>query len=85
MAMLRLSNCQTALFGKRGGGNGGGCLVPSRLSPALDERSEPAKLFLKKKKKILIRENFMQNQKNKNAIIKDTFAKRPSLTNSKDM
>lgn len=41
-AMLRLSHCQTALFGNRGGGSGGGGLLPGSLSPAREECSEPA-------------------------------------------
>lgn len=41
-AMLRLSHCQTALFGNRGGGSGGGGLLPVSLSPAREECSEPA-------------------------------------------
>lgn len=40
MAMLKLSHCQTALFGKRGGGNGGGGRSPESLP--LEECSEPA-------------------------------------------
>lgn len=42
-AILRLSHCQTALFGNRGGGSGGGGLLPVvSLSPAREECSEPA-------------------------------------------
>lgn len=39
-AMLRLSHCQTALLGKRGGGSGGGGRVLG--SHPRDECSEPA-------------------------------------------
>lgn len=38
--MLRLSHCQTALLGKRGGGRGGGGRLPE--SPAREECSDPA-------------------------------------------
>ncbi|EFA00629.1 hypothetical protein TcasGA2_TC003505 [Tribolium castaneum] len=41
VAMLRLSHCQTALFGNLGGGSGGGGRDPT--SPARDECSDPAK------------------------------------------
>ncbi|RZC34627.1 hypothetical protein BDFB_008691, partial [Asbolus verrucosus] len=41
VAMLRLSHCQTALFGNLGRGSGGGGRDPT--SPARDECSDPAK------------------------------------------
>ncbi|GLH02238.1 Protein of unknown function [Gryllus bimaculatus] len=40
LPMLRVSHCQTALFGKRGGGSGGGGLTAGTSSR--EERSEAA-------------------------------------------
>lgn len=40
--MLRVSHCQTALFGKRGGGSGGGGLTAGTSSR--EERSEAAEM-----------------------------------------
>lgn len=41
LPMLRVSHCQTALFGKRGGGSGGGGLTAAGTS-SREERSEAA-------------------------------------------